>query len=147
MKIALLFATLALVAASAGASEKFYKWKDADGAVHYTSTPPPKGVETDKVAVSTKVPDAPPPPAADAQAKTAGSAAGGQAADVAAAKERRQKACDSARAQVAALESSPAVRMDADGDGTAEMLTAEQQGAQLTRARQIREMYCSAGPQ
>lgn len=46
------FGLLAAVAATAGqAAEKVYKWKDANGIVHFSDAPPPKGTEFNNVKI------------------------------------------------------------------------------------------------
>jgi hypothetical protein len=53
MKIPYLFVGLLAVLPTLGAqaADKVYKWKDANGVVHFTDQPPPQGTEFDSVAV------------------------------------------------------------------------------------------------
>jgi hypothetical protein len=37
----------ALLAISSAASSEIYKWKDKDGKIHYSDTPPPPGLEAE----------------------------------------------------------------------------------------------------
>lgn len=136
-------ASAAAFACGSVAAEQIYKWKDADGVVHYTDTPPPKGTEVDKVAV--KAGPVPPAPAAEqtpapGAATAATPATSAQAATQVAA--LRATACDNARKRQQQLASLPSVSMDLDKDGTPEQLNAEQHAAQLDRANQAVANYC-----
>jgi hypothetical protein len=139
-------ATAAAFACGSVAAEQIYKWKDADGVVHYTDTPPPKGTEVDKVSV--KEGPAPPAPVAE-QTPASGAATGATPAATSAQSATqvaalRATACDNARKRQQQLASLPSVSMDLDKDGTPEQLNAEQHAAQLDRANQAVANYCGS---
>lgn len=147
--VATAVATAALFA-SGLASAEIYKWKDADGVVHYTDSPPPKGTSVDRVSVRqgpvTAAPAAEQAPAA-ATASAAAPGTAGQASPEATAQvaKLREQACANARARAQQLANLPSVAMDLDGDGKAEELNADQHAAQLERANQSVAQYCGGG--
>ena len=134
----LVLALVLLAAAGTASAQQYYKWKDANGVTHYTRTPPPEGTQADRVAVR-------PGPVAPAPAADAAPAASaqGMSGDVA---QRRNAACETARANLGTLEANPFVSMDKDGDGKVELLTVEEHNAQLIRAREQVRMLCPATP-
>jgi hypothetical protein len=135
---------LALVAGPVAAAQ-VYKWKDANGVVHYADTPPPKGTESSQVAVK---PDPIPPadatatPATATAPATAGAAGAPSPEAQAQVAVLRKQACENARARAQQLASLPSVAMDLNKDGTPEQLNAEQHAAELTRANQAVANYC-----
>ncbi len=144
MRVLPLLAAAALVFAGAAAAQQYYKWKDSSGTWHYTTTPPPAGAQIEKVSVDSSAAALAPAPsetpagtAADTDAAPADASAPGSLA------QQRSKFCEESRTRVAALESSPVVRMDSDGDGTAELLSATQHDAELQHARELARFYCS----
>ncbi|MFN7552889.1 MAG: DUF4124 domain-containing protein [Pseudomonadota bacterium] len=127
-----------LVMAGSAWPQQFYKWKDADGVTHYTTTPPPEGTRSDRVAVNPE-----PPPVAAAAAEPGSDVDAGMDA---AAVMQRGAACDKARANLATLQNNPFVSIDKDGDGTGEMLTVEEHEAQLAIAREQVRTLCPVRP-
>ncbi len=148
-RIAAAIALVLLAFAGGAAAEQFYKWKDANGVWQYSTKPPPAGTEVDRVAV-TRGPPPPPPPAEqlDPGAETAaggpigeqpvepGREAGEQIA------RKRVTACDNARKRYDGLSTSAAVSMDRNDDGVPELLTADQQAEELSKAQQEIGFYC-----
>lgn len=140
MKIA--FVALALLAlAGTAAAEKFYKWKDAEGTWHYTTTPPPDGAQGAALDVDPNARASQPrmeaePAPADAAATEA------VPADAVA---KRRQACDKARAHLATLIENPFIEMDRDGDGTPEMLSESQQAEEVKRTQSLVEGFCDPG--
>lgn len=142
MRIVVLFAIAALVCAGDANAQKFYKWKDADGVTHYTETPPPEGQQADRVAVN----------AAPAAPIEADEPADGEPRDPSlpaearssTAVEQRSAACITARSNLSTLETNPFVTMDKDGDGKQELLTVDEQNAQIARAREQVSSLCAA---
>jgi len=130
----LIVVSLALPAGAA--AETLYKWTDAEGITHYSDAPPPEG--SDVEARQIKVDPAPPPVAA------APPAAADAAAEAAAAPTASEN-CTRVRANVETLQGSAEVRMDLDGDGTAELLTPPQRDAQLEIAQRQVTVYCTPG--
>jgi len=120
------FAVLLLLSAAASADDdkKLYRWKDADGVVHYTDTPPPddRTFETRDVTRDPPQPPAvvePPPPPLSR--------------------------CDQARRNLAVFESNQNVSMDLDGDGTAEPLDAEARERERTKTQELVAENCKDG--
>ena len=144
MRIAVLFAIAALVCAGDANAQKFFKWKDADGVTHYTTTPPPDGQQADRLAVD----PAPARPLADdapaeGEARDPGVPAEARSST---AMEQRNAACITARSNLGTLESNPFVTMDKDGDGKQELLTVDEQNAQIARAREQVRTLCAEQP-
>ena len=129
-------ALLAGVACAAGAADKLYKWTDAEGVTHYTDSPPPASQEFE-----TRVIDVPPAPPPVAEAPPGPADAALAAAEAAAPTE----ACERLRANLAVLRQPGTVRMDLDGDGTAELLTAEQRAEQVATTEERLALDCQPG--
>lgn len=150
MRKFVLLAVTALAFTGAAQAEQYYKWRDANGALHYTQTPPPKGAQADTVAVSSRVPE-PVAPAATPQtalgtAPAAGAAAPGQVSPEAQQQVAalRKQACENAKARAQQLANLPVVAMDINRDGKPVELNAQQHAAELDRARQAVATYCGA---
>jgi hypothetical protein len=144
MRVAVLFAIAVLVCAGDANAQKFYKWKDADGVTHYTTTPPPDGQQADRLAVdaapaSPLVDDKP----AEGQPRDPNVPTEARSGN---AVERRSAACTTARANLGTLETNPFVTMDKDGDGKQELLTVDEQNAQIARAREQVRILCADQP-
>lgn len=133
--------------AGTAVAEKYYKWQDADGAWHYTTTPPPADRAASEVRVERREPEAPPAAAAPATPAPAAAAArdGGPKLTEAQAAQARRASCEQARRNVQTMQNSTVVRMDLDGDGTPETLDDAQLQAQLARARQQVQQFCDPG--
>lgn len=147
----LVIAVLAAAVAGSASAEQFYKWKDANGVTHYTSTPPPKGVESRRVAVSgssrsridqsldaTGAAPATPAGAANADDRLAQ----GDERTAAAIQQRRDTACDTAKQRYEILANNAAVEWDRDGDGVAEPLDVREHAAEMEKAQQSIGFYC-----
>ncbi len=151
MRKFVLLAATALAFTGAAQAEQYYKWRDANGALHYTQTPPPKGAQADTVAVSSRVPE-PAAPAAPETAAAPGTApAGGAAAPGQVSPEAQQQvaalrkqACENAKARAQQLANLPVVAMDINRDGKPVELNAQQHAAELDRANQAVATYCGA---
>ena len=162
-KTAALFLVLAATAAMAG---EIYMWKDSSGRVHYSDTPPPGQSNARAVRSSPDpAPKPAPAPAAGQAAPTGTAAPAGQAAapkqksiaeqelefrqrraaaDEARAKaekeqaaaEEKRRSCDSARNQLAALESGQRIaRFNEKGER--EFLEDTQRAAEVERMRKV----------
>jgi hypothetical protein len=133
--------TLVLIVAGTGlaSAEQYYKWKDADGVWHYTTTPPPKDVQTDKVAVSR----GPLPPIEPVATEGQGEPATDEARKVEQVRAQIRQACDRARANVAVLQETVDVEADTDGDGKLEKIEGQSRAKELERARQLEQAYCT----
>jgi hypothetical protein len=131
------FGLLAAVAATAGHSaDKVYKWKDANGIVHFSDAPPPKGTEFDNVrivnqsAAITQTDPAAAPATADAEGAE-------KPADTTSNAAR----CESAKQRVALLSSSLPLTVQR-GDQTVDM-TAEDRAAELNIANATVASLCA----
>lgn len=122
----LLLAPLLLLATSTAMAQEIYSWKDADGVVHHSDSPPPAGqFQTRTIGHSV------PPQAA---------ATGNTEADERA--KARAEACTRAKSNMNLISINPTVRMDLDGDGNPETLSAEQREAALNQAKAQSELTC-----
>jgi len=123
------------------AADKVYKWKDANGIVHFTDQPPPKGTEFDSVQVKTTA------TAAGASAENGDQPDPGKAADEAAAAATaaatpNKKQCDEAKAQVGQL-AGPGDVATTGSDGKAVRLNKEDRANELAVARAKVQTYCA----
>lgn len=157
----LLFALLAALPAAA----EIYSWKDKDGKMHYSDIPPPSGpVKTMEGTVRPPKPATPPAAATDADAQTPAEAskrpktlaerelefrqrraadaeAQANAEKESAAAAERQRGCEQARAQLAALTSGQRIaRFNAAGER--EMLDDAARAEETERARKQVEQWC-----
>jgi len=131
---------LALLLLTTLASAQVYKWKDANGTVHYSQTPPPSsGTKFKEVKPDTSVP---PTPAASTAAPAAAAPATQPAATTMAdTPENRAKLCASLQTNLAALQSAAPVVMQQDGKQTALDDSARKQQASAAQAQY--QQYCA----
>lgn len=130
------FGLLAAVAATTGHSaDKVYKWKDANGIVHFSDAPPPKGTEFDNVRIVNQ---------STAITQTDAAAAAPATGDAAAAKPAPDNSnaarCDNAQKRVALLSSNLPLTVQR-GDKIVEM-TAADRAAELSIAKTTAESLC-----
>ena len=136
------FGLLAAVAATAGqAADKVYKWKDANGIVHFSDAPPPKGTEFNNVKIVNQS-------AAITQSATAKPPAEGQNGEAAPDpnadpndpnapppdKDSREARCAAAQEKAALLAGEQAVNIRR-GDGKVVALEGQDRKAELDIAR------------
>jgi hypothetical protein len=140
---------LLLLAFAAQAGEKFYKWKDEQGAWHYTRTPPPAGAQSEDVEVRSSVPAtgaAAPAPSSEAapSGATAGAAGDGTTSpDVSVDSQADRTAqCEKARAYAATMSNNAYIARDADGDGQPELLTDAEKARETERAQLAVKLAC-----
>jgi hypothetical protein len=147
----LVIAVLAAAVAGSASAEQFYKWKDAQGVTHYTSTPPPKGVEASRLAVSggsrSRIDQSLAAPDASASGDPAAPAGGaqvaqGQGSTADALEKRRETACETARQRYDVLANNAMVEWDRDGDGVSEPLDVKEHAAEMEKAQQSIGFYC-----
>lgn len=143
---ALAFAALA-VCAVAGA-QQVYKWKDANGATHYSDTPPPVGSNYDKLKINSNVTT----PAnteggsiANPDSNTDDSAGTSppQATNTTDTPDNRAKLCKQLDANIAALRSKQPITA-ASGNGMQQNVSDEQRKQALATAQAQENQYCSA---
>lgn len=130
------FGLLAAVAATAGHSaDKVYKWKDANGIVHFSYAPPPKGTEFDNVKIVNQS-------TAITQTETPAAAGGDTAAtgDKPAADPSTAARCENARKRVALLSTDLPLTMQRDGKAVE--MTAAERAAELTIAKTTVDSLC-----
>lgn len=120
---ALVLAIAALAFATPAMAQQIYKWKDAKGVTHYSERPPAQGNYSSQQS---------------ARDPATATPASGQANAAPAADPR----CDTARSNLAALNSGQPVQMDSDGDGQGDgaISDAERQ-SQINLARSTLEAY------
>ncbi len=145
-RTALLSLALALGACTlAQAEEVIYKWRDAAGVWHFSSLAP-KNVKAERVSIrhSSTVPAS---PAKITDLSAGGGQDVGKPKNPTAARDNligpESANCKAARDSVTILETSPNVSMDTDGDGTQEVLNAQQHLEELERRKQQSKVYCS----
>jgi hypothetical protein len=133
---------LALLLAPSAEATRFYKWVDENGVTHYSDSPPEHGryeqIQTrDPVSRLEDLPldedDAEDEGAQPAPAPPAGPQTLSEA---------RRINCETARTNLATLTSFEVIRMDLDGDGQLDTLSAEQRQDQIERAREQIELFC-----
>ena len=128
-----LFATMLLVAPVH--AEKFYKWQDDQGTWHYSKTPPK---EVDAKALDVRAKGATP-----TEAELADKAAAEKAAASKAMTSGSDSAnCKRARDNLAVLLNNTQVQKDTDGDGKEEILSEDEQMAEVSATRRQVEKYC-----
>jgi hypothetical protein len=135
------FGLLAAVAATAGHSaDKVYKWKDANGVVHFSDAPPPKGTEFNNVRIvnqSAAITQTEAPPTGD----TTAAADSGEAK--AATDNGNAARCASAQDRVALLSSAQPLTVQQDGKYVP--MAAADRAAELNIAKATVASLCSAG--
>lgn len=131
-------ACIALLACApaAGATDKVYKWTDANGVTHYGDAPPAQGeYETSAITGADRV-------AREAVADAADGTPAGAEAAVAG----EDPQCATVRKHLALLRSDGAVQQDSDGDGKADrILSQADREAQAALAEKMLATTC-AGP-
>lgn len=120
---------LALFASTSVIAQAVYKWTDEKGVVHYSDQPPPDSQASERININALG------RRTSAQEETAASA--GDAAE-----RPDSAACTTARQNLVVFENNDVIRMDLDGDGTAEELTAEQRDQELSRTRELIALLC-----
>ncbi len=154
MRLSGLLLTLLLLAGAAGA--QVYKWRDANGQVVYSQTPPPPEIQTEAETVAPPPPPASAPtaktapaakpaePAAPAKAQKAGKPAQTKAPSPA---EQTKKAealaakCERARKALNELRIKNRIMMP-DGKGGYRVMTAEERAAQRRRLEADLRKHC-----
>lgn len=121
-----------------------YKWTDAKGTVHYSDAPPPQGAHYSRVRVEGAGADTPEQPASGpAQPAATGNApAAASSAHVADTPDNRAKLCADLRKNIALLESSQPLAVDADGNKQQTLDTARR-SQELATERDQYQRYCS----
>lgn len=130
---------LAAVAATAGhCADKVYKWKDANGIVHFSDAPPPKGTDFNNVkivnqntGITQSEPTAPPAPAADSTATTEAKTS---------ASNTNAARCENAQRRIAILSSLNPVTVQREGKIVE--LSAEERAAELSISRATADSLC-----
>lgn len=126
---------ISLVALPATAGN-IYKWKDAQGQVHYSQTPPERGPVTAKPQGSVQPGvslQAPPPPVPAAVASTAAPdrTPAPESAEV------KAKRCEASKQRLVFLEEHPAQRLMVQGaDGSESRMTEEQHDQNIAKAQE-----------
>jgi hypothetical protein len=141
------FGLLAAVAATAGqAADKVYKWKDANGIVHFSDAPPPKGTEFNNVkivnqsaAITTQEPAAKP-----AEGETPAADPNNPDAPPQPSNDSREARCAQAQEKVSMLSSEQAVNIQRDGKLVA--LEGKDRKAELDIARASVAALCGENP-
>ena len=111
---------LAAAATPAIAQQRVYQWKDANGVTHYTDVAPKQSHQTRDIEAQDGRPAAP------------------------VAKTQESEQCTSARANVARLQGSDPIGMDANGDGKPDRnLTVDERKAQLELNQAAVKAFCT----
>ena len=123
-------------------SAQVYKWKDANGTVHYSESPPPSNGTKYKEMKSSGEVDPPATPAVStSSAKPAAAAPTPSTTTMADTPENRSKLCDSLKTNLTALQGTAPVVMQQDGKQTALDDNARKQQASATQAQY--QQYCA----
>jgi len=132
---------LALLLLAPLVSAQVYKWKDANGTVHYSQSPPPgSSTKYKEMKPSGEVDPATPPAAAATAAKPASAPVPSTTA-VADTPENRAKLCTSLQANLSALQSTAPVVMQQGDKQTALDDSARKQQASAAQAQY--QQYCA----
>lgn len=139
-----LLVVLLLSLAPLATAQQIYKWKDANGTVHYSQTAPASGVHYQQMTLNgvTESSDAPPAtPAASPADAAAPAAEAAPAAPVADTPANRAKLCTALQTNLAALHGGgPVVMQNA---GQTKVLDANQRAQQLTTANAQYQQFCA----
>ena len=147
MKTAYLLVGLvaAVTCLGAHAADKFYKWKDANGIVHFTDTPPPQGTEFESVAVkgAAAITQS---NSADAARKDEAAASDAAAADASgdkktAANDVGKARCEQAQQRLTILEGQGDVSVEENGKAV--RLNKDRRAAEINVAKAQVQAYCS----
>lgn len=139
MRILFFLMVACFLSHAAQSSETYYKWQDAQGTWHYTTTPPP--ADARGVPVSIQPGEASATPAAEQPAPQGKTAT--PAEQAAAAEKRRVEYCATARKNAETLEKNSVVTTDASGSGNEKPLTPEQHAREMEKARAMVTLYCT----
>jgi hypothetical protein len=136
-----LLIAVALLALAPLATAQVYKWTDAQGTTHYSEAPPATGTNYKKVTTTGTVEPLAKPASAPEGSNTIAPTppAGAPVADT---PENRDKLCSTLRANLAALQGSGPVVMQAGNQQVA--LDANQRKAQADAAQAQVQQYCQA---
>lgn len=131
---------LALLLLAPLASAQVYKWKDANGTVHYSESPPVQGTKYKQMKSSGGI-DPPATPAASTSSAKPAAAAPTPSTTLADTPENRTKLCDSLKTNLTALQGTAPVVMQQDGKQTALDDNARKQQADAAQAQY--QQYCA----
>ena len=123
------------------AANQVYRWKDANGVVHFADAPPPEGIKYKIVNIKTGATREPPAPASPATAapRPAPDSATAGPKTVKDTPDNRAKLCQQLDENIKVLQSSQVVTL---GNSSTPM-TAEQRAQQLAQAQQQQQQFCS----
>lgn len=142
MSRSLIVVALLLLAPLASA-QQIYKWKDAQGTMHYSQSAPPEGTRYQQVklagGVESSADTATTPPAADATPAPATNPA--PAAPVADTPDNRAKLCATLKSNLATLQGSGPVVMQQNGKPA--VLDDAQRKQQIASANSQYQQYCA----
>jgi hypothetical protein len=138
MQRPLIVLILLLLALPCLAATEVYRWKDANGTVHFADAPPPRGIKYEIVDLGTGVAHEPPPPPA-APASVAAPAKDSAPKPMQDTPENRAKLCKSLSDNITLLSSDQPLTVGADNPTP---MTAEQRATQLATAQAQQKQYC-----
>lgn|GEM_PF-414565 len=137
----LLIATALLLVAPLVAAQA-YKWKDANGTVHYSDAPPPQGTNYSKVTTTGSVePLVTPAPAASNDSSAEVPASKSNSQPMADTPENRTKLCANLKTNMETLKSSGPVVMEENGQQ--KVINGDQRKQQQATAQAQYQQYCS----
>lgn len=145
-------AALALAALAfcvAAGAQQVYKWKDANGATHYSDTPPPVGAKYDKLKINSNVATPADSTPASARSSSSSNAEGDDlgwnsmplkaASDT---PENRTKLCQQLDSNIALLNSKQPVT-SGDASTPQQNMSDVQRNQELATARAQKDQYCT----
>lgn len=136
---ALFLLALTIALPAAGATE-VYRWKDANGTVHFADAPPPEGVKYQIVNLATGSERDPTPPPAATVTPPPAPADSTPEKPMADTPENRAKLCQILKERVALYESD--ARLTEPGDSS-KVIGAEKRATQLADFKAKQQQYCT----
>ena len=149
LPVCVAFAFAALAVCIAAGAQQVYKWKDANGATHYSDVPPPTGSKYEKVKINSNVAtpvDTEGAPAADANSNANDDNPGAsqpRSTSMADTPDNRAKLCKQLDANIAALKSKQPITANS-ANGAPQNLSDAQRKQALSAAQAQENQYCGA---
>ena len=123
----------------ANAATDVYRWKDANGTVHFADAPPPNGIPYKVVNIATGAERDPPPPPVAASVETKPEA--DTPKEIEDTPENRAMICKQIDERIALLESDQPLTL---GSNATEIMNDEQRASELATSHAQRQQYCTA---
>ncbi len=148
--ISTVFAVFALALAASAANAQVYKWKDANGTMHYSDQAPTAGAKYEKVQINSSVttpvtaPTAKPVSASTAASATVASKQAPAASKVVDTPGNRVKLCKDLGSNIALLNGQQPLSIG-DDNGAQKSMSDDERRQQLATAQAQQKQYCTGG--